>query len=113
MLARAEGSLIPAYRRMHERGLFPGYTLEPHVSRITKLVGSSGAKTLLDYGCGQGFQYSKKHWHEAWGIMPTLYDPAVKEFSAKPKGQFDGVICSWTSCLPLDPAASSSSSGTS
>ena len=27
------------------------------------------------------------------GILPTLYDPAVDEFSAKPRGKFDGVIC--------------------
>jgi hypothetical protein len=54
---------------------------------------ASGAKTLLDYGCGEGKQYTIEYWHSFWNIMPTLYDPAVKEFSKRPKGQFDGVIC--------------------
>ena len=53
---------------------------------------ASGAKTLLDYGCGGGKQYTEECYHVLWNIMPTLYDPAVKEFSRRPRGQFDGVI---------------------
>jgi hypothetical protein len=86
-------SLIPDYRKLHAKGRFPGYSIAPYLSHIAKMVNASGACTLLDYGCGAGLQYTEKHWHQAWGIMPTLYDPAVKEFSSKPVGEFDGVIC--------------------
>lgn len=87
------GRLIPAYRRLHRQGHFPGASIKPFVPEITELVVSSGAKTLIDYGCGKGFQYTGESFHEAWGIMPTLYDPGVPEHERKPKGQFDGMIC--------------------
>lgn len=86
-------SLIPAYRYLHAQGKFPGYSIRPYLGQIAELVMSSGAKTLLDYGCGAGKQYTEECWHVLWGIMPTLYDPAVKEFSNRPVGHFDGVIC--------------------
>ena len=32
--------------------------------------------------------------HERWGgILPHCYDPGVKQLSVKPKGRFNGVIC--------------------
>jgi hypothetical protein len=86
-------SLIPAYVNLHRAGKFPGYSIEPYIPKITRLVRESGAKTLLDYGCGAGKQYTEKRWHEAWGIMPALYDPAVAAFSYPRFSQFDGVIC--------------------
>lgn len=86
------GSLIPAYVELHRLGKFPGYSIEPYVLKIKELVKESGAKTLLDYGCGAGKQYTEKKWHKNWGIRPTLYDPAVLEFSKKPVGWFDGVL---------------------
>jgi 2-polyprenyl-3-methyl-5-hydroxy-6-metoxy-1,4-benzoquinol methylase len=88
-----EGALIPLYREMHAEGHFWGRAIRYHMDRIAQLAQSSGAKTLLDYGCGKGRQYTEKHIHERWGIMPTLYDPAVEEWSEKPRGRFDGVIC--------------------
>ena len=54
---------------------------------------ASGAKTLLDYGAGQGWQYTEECYHVLWNIMPTLYDPAVAAFHVKPSQRFDGVIC--------------------
>lgn len=86
-------SLIPVYVDLHRLGKFPGYSIRPYLAQITELVMVSGAKTLLDYGCGAGKQYSEENWHVLWNIMPTLYDPAVPEFSKRPKAQFDGVIC--------------------
>lgn len=87
-------SLVPAYRNMHRDGGFPGFSVEPYIPEIADLVRRSGALSLLDYGCGKGLQYIERGWHEAWGgIMPKLYDPAVKGFRKKPKGKFDGVIC--------------------
>lgn len=86
-------SLIPAYAALHARGMFPGMSMRRYVIRITELVMESGAKTLLDYGCGAGKQYTEECYHVFWNIMPTLYDPAVPKFSNRPRGQFDGVIC--------------------
>ena len=86
-------SLIPVYIKMHERGLFPGYSIRQYLGQITEIVMASGAKTLLDYGAGGGKQYTEECYHVLWNIMPTLYDPAVREFSKRPNGQFDGVIC--------------------
>lgn len=73
--------------------IFQGYSVMPHVARIDELIKSTGARTLLDYGCGKGFQYSKNRIHKVWGIMPTLYDPGVPEFADQPHKHFDGVIC--------------------
>ena len=86
-------SLIPAYRELHAKGKFPGYSIRPYLAQITEIVMASGAKTLLDYGSGAGKQYSEECWHVLWNIMPTLYDPAVVEFDRRPVSQFDGVIC--------------------
>lgn len=86
-------SLIPAYRALHAKGKFPGMSIRPYVIPITELVMASGAKTLLDYGCGEGKQYEIECYHVFWNVMPTLYDPAVARFSQRPSAQFDGVIC--------------------
>ena len=49
------------------------------------------SKTLLDFGCGKGLQYTKYKHHEELGVMPALYDPAVPEYEKLPDGPFDGV----------------------
>lgn len=48
---------------------------------------------MLDYGCGEGRQYTERRVHDAWGIMPALYDPAVSGLDVLPLGKFDGVVC--------------------
>lgn len=87
-------SLIPAYRELHAAGKFPGFSVERYVPQIAGLVRHTAAKSILDYGCGEGRQYTDRRWHDAWGIMPSLYDPAVLGFDVLPLGKFDGVICS-------------------
>lgn len=87
-------NLCDQYKLMHEQGAFKGYSLLPHVEDIAKLVKKYDAKTLLDYGCGKGLQYTEKRAHDAWGgIMPTLYDPHVEGLNIEPKNKFDGIIC--------------------
>jgi hypothetical protein len=87
-------SLIPAYRKLHQAGKFPGYSIEPFVPGIAELVAEIPTQSILDYGCGLGHQYKLKRVHDAWGgLMPTLYDPAVPGIDSRPVGQFDGVIC--------------------
>lgn len=84
------------YREFHRLNprLSRGLSIMPHVDDIAALVRDTGAKTLLDYGCGKGAQYSEAKVHERWGgIMPTRYDPGIGEFSEYPSGEFDGVIC--------------------
>lgn len=89
-------SLIDQYKELHAEShkRFRGYTTKLIVADVARLVEETGAKTLLDYGCGKGFQYSERSLHLQWGgILPTLYDPGVPEFSEKPKMKFDGVLC--------------------
>lgn len=81
--------------KSHPKGIyFPGISIRYQTSTIAKLVRDTESKTLLDYGCGRGLQYSDMKVHEIWGnIMPVLYDPAIPAIHRKPEGQFDGVIC--------------------
>jgi hypothetical protein len=86
--------LIEQYRKMHNnQKRFPGFSLKNHVADITNLVEKHDAETLLDYGCGKGYQYLSKRCHEAWGILPHCYDPGVVHLDQKPDHVFDGVIC--------------------
>jgi len=92
--AVSELDLIEQYAKMHRLPeTFRGYSLGPHVATIRRLIDETGAKTLLDYGCGKAWQYHRKRADHELGMMPTLYDPAVKQYSHKPEGKFDGVIC--------------------
>lgn len=92
----SEGALIEQYRLMHARGeVFTGRSLLPVAWRVYDAVRAHGARSLLDYGCGQGRQYDRYRLHEWWGVpRPRLYDPAVARYAARPEGSFDGVICS-------------------
>jgi hypothetical protein len=93
---------IDQYKQLHTRiDTFTGISIRYYVKDIDVLIKSSQPKTLLDFGCGKGKQYTdeslRQKWgklpHELWGIMPTLYDPAVPAYSYLPKGKFGGVIC--------------------
>ena len=107
-------TLISQYRSMHVHGekflgippeqTFPGQSLIPQASRIREHVLRTGARTLLDYGCGKGLQYqpmtvrqdSGGEWPSIqayWGVdSVTCYDPCYVPFNQLPEGQFDGVI---------------------
>lgn len=79
---------------MHRAGHFWGRSIRFHIEAIGDLVKRTRAKTLLDYGCGKGFQWTYKRIHAPWGVpTPALYDPAVNGLDYKPEGRFDGVIC--------------------
>lgn len=85
---------INLYKEYHKNELkYPGVSLANGYEHITKLIHSTGSKTLLDYGCGKGFQYTKRGMHKPWKIMPSLYDPAVSEFNKLPDDAivFDGI----------------------
>lgn len=85
---------IAMYRMMH-RGpkMFRGASIKGHIEAIGDCVQRYGAKTLLDFGCGKGAQYTELKVHERWGVpMPALYDPGVPGIDVLPGGPFDGVI---------------------
>lgn len=81
---------------MHESGKrFPGYSLGAYVDRIAALIEQHEPDRLLDYGCGKGYQYLARRYHERWPgqLLPHCYDIGVPQLSTKPEGQFGGVIC--------------------
>lgn len=84
------------YSRLHQNAKhFHGMSIRPHVEAIAALVAQTQATTLLDFGCGKGFQYLGARLHERWGgILPHCYDVGVAPLSSRPTGRtFDGVIC--------------------
>lgn len=88
---------VALYQELHRNPKrFPGYSLSAYADEIAEMVIQYSAKTLLDYGCGKGYQYLSRRVHEKWGaILPTCYDPGVSYLDKLPlKGtKFDGVIC--------------------
>lgn len=52
-----------------------------HCERIKSFIDRIGAKSVLDYGCGKGVQYTHffdgKPLEKFWGVPVTKYDPAV------------------------------------
>lgn len=89
-------SLVNQYKEMHKNeNLYAGSALTLHKETIREYIRIKKCATILDYGCGKGIQYFKENIHNDYfyGIMPSLYDPAVEEFSNLPDETFDAVIC--------------------
>lgn len=87
---------INQYKLYHQNPeTYHGESVDLDVKFITPLIQHFKAESLLDYGCGKGYQYTKRKIHDKFfsGIMPTLYDPGVPEYSKFPANRFDGVIC--------------------
>ena len=89
-----------------------GYDVVKYQDQIKDLVQRYNAKTILDYGCGKGLQYTEKlPWGMKNGVEPPLdqwttfdkwlgvdvykYDPCVPGLDISPpvNMKFDGVIC--------------------
>ncbi len=86
--------LLNEYRALHERKCFTGMSILQWAPDIAALVGEFNSQTMLDYGCGLGWQYTRERVHRVWDRkIPALYDPAVKGLDQPPYGTFDGVIC--------------------
>lgn len=86
--------LVAQYRELHGLGLFPGWSVLGHAWEIKRLIDRTRARTLLDYGCGEGRQYEVERVHDWWCVpRPDCYDPAVPGFEALPDRIYDGVIC--------------------
>jgi len=86
--------MIDQYKIMHRNPKrFPGFSIKFHIEDIDNLVKKHKVDSLLDYGCGKGYQYLASRCHESWGILPHCYDPGVTFLDTKPEGVFGGVIC--------------------
>ena len=86
---------IEQYKQYHENlNRYPGESIDLDIKFIKPLIECYDAKTILDFGCGKGYQYTKRKIHEKqfFNIMPALYDPGVPEYSKLPDGPFHGVI---------------------
>ncbi len=88
--------LIAQYRYLHKlRKYYRGQSIRNHKAEIKELITQTGARTILDYGSGKGWQYSKASLHKGWGVPePWCYDPAVEGLDVKPTATFDAVVCS-------------------
>lgn len=65
-----------------------------HVVDIAELISQFKTKKVIAYGCGDGRPYTRERCHVAWGVeRPLLYDPNVPQFSEKPPGKYQGLIC--------------------
>ena len=75
-----------------------GEALAEYKHNIYDVIKNNNVKTILDYGCGKAKFHSilfnnKKVPGSPIGVNITPYDPAVAQFSNKPTGQFDLVLC--------------------
>jgi hypothetical protein len=108
-------ALTALYRRMHSEGerfmdlapqdTFAGVSLPPQAGRVKRLIGLTGAQSILDYGSGKGRQYDIRNFkaddgrvyesiQDYWEVdYIQCYDPSYEPFSKMPSGGFDGVIC--------------------
>ncbi len=105
--------LLAQYREMHRDGeihlgippdqTFPGKSLPPQAGHIKRLIDSTGARTILDYGSGKGQQYQPLPFTDPggtvhlgirawWGVEVRCYDPGYPPYAVLPEGKFDGVI---------------------
>jgi SAM-dependent methyltransferase len=88
-------TLVDQYKEMHkDENFYAVSVLSLHKESIRQFLAVNKCETILDYGCGKANQYHKENIHNDYffGIMPSLYDPAVKEYSKLPQETFDAVI---------------------
>ena len=96
----AEGSKF-----QHENKSWAGFDVIKYKDQIKDLVDRYQAKTILDYGCGKGLQYTDPLPYAGEGNLQTFdqwldvtvykYDPCVPgiDIPPPPGTKFDGVIC--------------------
>lgn len=91
-----EQKYIEQYKQAHtDSDKFPGVSLGKEIPQIEILVNKHNAKTVLDYGCGKGRQYTDNQANRRFNIDDEnifLYDPGFPEHSTLPDGTFCGVI---------------------
>ena len=80
-----------------------GYGSYQYIDQLRLMVKQYNCKTMLDYGCGKGLQYTdKNNFADRIGIEQyALHDPAYKPYAVLPPGTWDLVIC--LDVLPFIP----------
>ena len=105
-------ALLDLYRGAHDDApsaaepdpakTFTGISLAPHVRTVARLVQETGARSILDYGCGKAGLYRDSPDHppgsrfkvmDDWGgALVTCYDPGYAPFAGDYEAAYDGVI---------------------
>ena len=89
--------LLEGYKKAHThptQALMVGNSIQRHTNEFMNFCYAYKPKSILDYGCGKGWQWTQKKLHiEAKVPMPTLYDPGVPGLHTKPVGTFYSVLC--------------------
>lgn len=78
------------YLELHAINAGYGKTGERLLPYIQPLIQDSKAQRILDFGCGKG---ALGKLLVELGCNVTLYDPYVPEFSNRPTGDFDLILC--------------------
>lgn len=81
------------YKNMHKEGLFSGFSTLDFKDEIRNVCKKYQVCTMLDYGCGKGFQYKTFNPLDYWNLKKLyLYDIGVETYEKKPNEKFDMVI---------------------
>jgi hypothetical protein len=87
---------------------YSGKLFRPHANYVKGIIDRLECKSVLDYGCGKGSQYT---WisnggeatvpsgltiEQFWGLEVYKFDPAWPPYSKVPEGYFDLVVCTHT-----------------
>jgi hypothetical protein len=84
------------YRLTHKQHpeFFAGFSIMEYVFEIGQLVKQSNISTALDYGCGKARAWKERDLQRLWKLSKVgLYDPGVDQYSTKPEGKYDLVLC--------------------
>ena len=69
-----------------------GEAIPEHKEAIFENIKNKNVNTILDYGCGKA-RFHKLLFKDLKHLKITKFDPAVEEFSNKPQGLFDLILC--------------------
>lgn len=82
---------------------FTGKFLFRYAPDVQALMRDYGCKTMLDYGCGKGRQWTEPMEDGAFPMLADYfglreedifkYDPGLPQFSREPSGKWDIVVC--------------------
>lgn len=86
-------NLEKEYISLHKRGFFNGFFCLKYKEEIKSLIEQTSSLSILDYGCGKGYQYSQKNLHKYWNVTVECYDKYFEEHSFLSGKTHDGVIC--------------------
>lgn len=85
---------IKQYKIMHKsnEGMFPGQQTLHVKDYINRMKNLYDCNSILDYGCGKGYQYTRYFVHNEWNCPVTLFDIGVDDISIKPNYKVDFVV---------------------